>query len=102
MIEGIIIGISLVILAILLFYAGYLVCMLDFSSFEIHHILPKWKYHIDTAEETDNINYAIGHLEGVRETIQWYDEFDKWVKISWRERFNCKALMRKEDSDGKD
>lgn len=102
MIEGIIIGVDLAICAALLFYAGYLACMLNFSSFELHHILPKWKHHIDTAEKADNINYAIGHLEGVRETIQWYEEFDEWVKINWRERFNCKGLMRKENHDGQD
>lgn len=102
MIEGIIIGVGLAIIAALLFYAGYLACMLDFSSFELHHILPKWKRHIDTAEKSENINYAIGHLEGVRETIQWYEGFDEWVKIEWRERLGCKGLYKKEDSDGKD
>lgn len=88
MIWNIIIGIGLVIFAILLFYAGYIVCMFDFSSFKLHHILPKWEHHIDTAEKSENINYAIGHLKGIRETIQWYDEFDEWIKIKWQDRFN--------------
>lgn len=88
MIENIIIGICLAIIAILLFCAGYIICMLDFSSFELDYILPKWKRHIDTAEKSENINYAIGHLEDNRETIQWYDKFDEYVKIKWLDRFN--------------